>query len=39
MIKLRKFFSSYGEDALLVVTLMALFLSLYLLVAYLLIRF
>jgi hypothetical protein len=39
MIKLRKFFSSYGEDALFVMTLIALFLGLYLLLAYLIIRF
>jgi hypothetical protein len=39
MIKLRKFLSNFGEDALLVSGLMVVFLGLYLLLAYLIIRF
>jgi hypothetical protein len=39
MIKLRNFWSNYGEDTLLVSGLLLLFLGLYLLLAYLMIRF
>ena len=39
MIKLRKYLSNFGEDALLVSGLMVVFLGLYLLLAYLIIRF
>ena len=39
MIKLRKFLSNFGEDALLVSGLLVVFLGLYLLLAYLIIRF
>ena len=39
MIKLRKFFWNYGEDALLVSGLLLFFLGLYLLLAYLIVRF
>jgi hypothetical protein len=39
MIKLRKFLLNFGEDALLVSGLMVVFLGLYLLLAYLIIRF
>ena len=39
MIKLRDFWSNYREDALLVSGLLLLFLGLYLLLAYLIIRF
>ena len=39
MIKLRKFLSNYGGDALLVLGLMLLFMGFYLLFAFLMIRF
>jgi hypothetical protein len=39
MIKLRKFISNFGEDTLLVSGLLVVFLGLYFLLAYLIIRF